>query len=35
MFADPALFGKLAANPKTAPLLADQAFVQKVKQNSV
>jgi len=30
IFSDPNLFGKLAANPKTAPLLADQAFLQKV-----
>ena len=30
MFADPNLFGKLAGNPKTAPLLADPAFMQKV-----
>jgi len=31
MFADPMLFGKLAANPKTAPLLADQDFVEKLR----
>jgi hypothetical protein len=30
MFSDPNIFGKLAANPKTAPFLADQSFVQKV-----
>ena len=30
MFADPNLFGKLAANPRTAKHLADPSFVQKV-----
>lgn len=30
MFQDPQLFQKLAANPKTASLLADQSFVQKL-----
>jgi stress-induced-phosphoprotein 1 len=30
MFQDPSLFAKLAANPKTAPLLADPSFMQKV-----
>ncbi|KAK7536436.1 uncharacterized protein J3D65DRAFT_554671 [Phyllosticta citribraziliensis] len=36
MFNDPALFQKLAANPKTSSLLADQEFMQKlqtIKQN--
>ena len=31
MFQDPALLAKLAANPKTAPLLADPSFMQKVR----
>lgn len=31
MFADPQLFEKLSANSKTAPLLADAAFMQKLK----
>lgn len=31
MFQDPSLFAKLAANPKTAPLLADPSFMQKVR----
>lgn len=31
LFQDPQMFEKLAANPKTAPLLADGAFVQKLK----
>ncbi|KDN51281.1 hypothetical protein RSAG8_00910, partial [Rhizoctonia solani AG-8 WAC10335] len=31
MFSDPNLFGKLAANPRTAPLLADQSFVNQLK----
>ena len=31
MFSDPNLFGKLAANPRTAKHLADPSFVQKVK----
>ena len=30
MFSDPTLWAKLAGNPKTAPLLADPAFAQKV-----
>ena len=30
MFSDPDLFGKLAANPRTAKHLADPSFVQKV-----
>lgn len=30
IFQDPNLFSKLAANPKTAPLLADHSFVQTV-----
>lgn len=30
MFQDPQLFQKLSANPKTAPLLADQSFVAKL-----
>ncbi|KAJ7499347.1 activator of Hsp70 and Hsp90 chaperone [Mycena latifolia] len=30
MFSDPALFGKLAANPRTQKHLADPAFVQKL-----
>jgi stress-induced-phosphoprotein 1 len=30
MFSDPNLFGKLAANPRTAKHLADPSFVQKV-----
>lgn len=32
MFQDPDLFGKLSRNPKTASLLADQNFVQKLQQ---
>ncbi|CAO1616829.1 unnamed protein product [Parajaminaea phylloscopi] len=31
MFQDPDLFAKLAKNPKTASLLADQSFVQKLQ----
>lgn len=31
MFKDPQLFQKLAANPKTASLVADQAFMQKLQ----
>ncbi|CAO1638470.1 unnamed protein product [Sympodiomycopsis kandeliae] len=31
MFGDPKMFEKLSANPKTAHLLADQSFVQKLK----
>ncbi len=31
MFQDPSLFAKLAANPKTAPLLSDPSFMQKVR----
>ncbi|KAF8314722.1 TPR-like protein [Clavulina sp. PMI_390] len=31
LFSDPQLFSKLAANPKTAPWLADQSFVGKLK----
>ncbi|KAG6919319.1 hypothetical protein DXG01_007452 [Tephrocybe rancida] len=31
MFSDPALLGKLAANPKTAKHLADPSFVQKIQ----
>lgn len=31
MFSDPQMFQKLAANPKTAPLLADQAFMAQVR----
>ncbi|WFC99892.1 Hsp90 cochaperone [Malassezia yamatoensis] len=31
MFQDPNMFQKLSQNPKTAPLLADAAFVQKLK----
>lgn len=31
MFSDPNLIGTLATNPKTAPLLADPAFVNKVR----
>jgi stress-induced-phosphoprotein 1 len=31
MFSDPQLFQKLAANPKTAPLLADTEFMQKLQ----
>ena len=31
MFQDPSLLAKLAANPKTAPLLADPSFMQKVR----
>lgn len=30
MFTDPAIWSKLAANPKTAPLLADPAFTNRV-----
>jgi stress-induced-phosphoprotein 1 len=32
MFSDPQLFQKLAANPKTAPLLADTEFMQKLQR---
>ncbi|EPQ28876.1 uncharacterized protein PFL1_03678 [Pseudozyma flocculosa PF-1] len=32
MFSDPDMFSKIAANPKTAPLLADAAFVAKLRQ---
>ncbi|KAL7412013.1 putative Hsp90 cochaperone [Mrakia frigida] len=32
MFQDPQMFAKLAANPKTAPLLADSAFRLKLQQ---
>jgi stress-induced-phosphoprotein 1 len=32
MFSDPQLFQKLAANPKTAPLLADTEFMQKLQK---
>lgn len=32
MFNDPSLFQKLAANPKTAPLLADHEFMAKLQQ---
>lgn len=31
MFSDPKMFEKLAANPKTASLLSDQAFMAKLK----
>ncbi|KAF9076625.1 chaperone [Rhodocollybia butyracea] len=31
MFADPNLFGKLAANPRTSKHLADPSFVQKIQ----
>ncbi|MCO5588166.1 hypothetical protein L7F22_042121 [Adiantum nelumboides] len=31
MFQDPQLFAKLSANPKTAPLLADPGFMEKLK----
>ncbi|KAG9091762.1 Hsp90 cochaperone [Ceratobasidium sp. 370] len=31
MFSDPNLFGKLASNPKTSHLLADQSFVNQLK----
>lgn len=31
LFKDPQMMEKLAANPKTAPLLSDAAFVQKLK----
>ncbi|QRV72649.1 stress-induced-phosphoprotein 1 [Ceratobasidium sp. AG-Ba] len=31
IFSDPNMFGKLAANPKTAPLLSDQNFVNQLK----
>ncbi|KAG8765078.1 Hsp90 cochaperone, partial [Ceratobasidium sp. 428] len=31
MFSDPNLFGKLASNPKTSHLLADQGFVNQLK----
>ena len=34
MFQDPSLLSKLAANPKTAPLLADPSFMQKVRARS-
>lgn len=30
MFRDPNMWGKLAANPKTAPLLADPQFAAQV-----
>ena len=30
MFSDPAIFAKLAANPRTAKHLADASFMQKV-----
>jgi hypothetical protein len=30
MFSDPNMWGKLAANPKTAPLLNDPQFVAQV-----
>jgi stress-induced-phosphoprotein 1 len=32
MFSDPSMFQKLAANPKTAPLLADAEFMRKLQQ---
>ncbi|KAE9970276.1 hypothetical protein BLS_004981 [Venturia inaequalis] len=32
LFNDPSLFQKLAANPKTAPLLADKEFMAKLQQ---
>jgi stress-induced-phosphoprotein 1 len=32
MFNDPSLYQKLAANPKTAPLLADHEFMAKLQQ---
>ncbi|KAJ4352119.1 Hsp90 cochaperone [Didymosphaeria variabile] len=32
MFNDPSMFQKLAANPKTAPLLADAEFMRKLQQ---
>jgi stress-induced-phosphoprotein 1 len=35
MFSDPGLFAKLAANPKTASLLADRDFMQKVLRCSL
>ena len=31
MFSDPNLFSKLAANPRTAKLLADASFMQKAR----
>jgi stress-induced-phosphoprotein 1 len=31
-FTDPALFGKLEANPKTREYMKDAAFVQKIRQ---
>jgi hypothetical protein len=31
MFSDPHLLGKLASNPKTSHLLADQNFVNQLK----
>ena len=31
MFQDPGLFAKLTANPKTAPLLSDPSFMQKLR----
>lgn len=31
MFKDPNMWGKLAASPKTAPLLQDQQFVAQVR----
>jgi stress-induced-phosphoprotein 1 len=33
LFSDPNILAKLAANPKTAPFLADQSFVQKVSRS--
>lgn len=32
IFSDPGLIGKLAANPKTAPLLSDASFMAKLRQ---
>lgn len=32
MFRDPAMFQKLSANPKTAPLLADPSFAAKLRE---
>ncbi|OLL23529.1 Heat shock protein sti1 [Neolecta irregularis DAH-3] len=32
MFADPNLFGRIAANPKLAPLLADSDFMNKLRR---
>jgi stress-induced-phosphoprotein 1 len=34
MFQDPSLYAKLAANPKTAPLLSDPSFMQKVRAHT-